>query len=81
MNLQNGKMFASKFVGTRPSSYEKRIYRAAVSQRLRNTVLNGTDGQTDRYGGTDSCFSQFHESTQTWKQYFGRKGCPSRSTN
>jgi len=49
--------------------------------RLRNTVLNGTDGQTDRYGGTDSCFSQFHESTQTWKQYFGRKGCPSRSTN
>jgi hypothetical protein len=30
-----GKVFASKFVGTGPSSYEKRIYRAAVSQRLR----------------------------------------------
>jgi len=29
----------SKFVGTGPSSYEKRIYQAAVSQRLRNTVL------------------------------------------
>jgi len=29
----------SKFVGTGPSSYEKRIYRAAVSQRLRNTGL------------------------------------------
>ena len=32
-----GKVFTSKFVGTGPSSYEKRIYRAAVSQRLRNT--------------------------------------------
>jgi len=37
MNLKNGKVFTSKFVGTGPSSYEKRIYRAAVSQRLRNT--------------------------------------------
>jgi len=34
-----GKLFTSKFVGTGPSSYEKRIYRAAVSQRLRNTAL------------------------------------------
>ena len=32
-------VFTSKFVGTGPSSYEKRIYRAAVSQRLRNTAL------------------------------------------
>jgi hypothetical protein len=32
-----GKVFTSKFVGTRPSSYKKRIYWAAVSQRLRNT--------------------------------------------
>jgi len=29
----------STSVGTGPSSYEKRIYRAAVSQRLRNTGL------------------------------------------
>ena len=36
---KNGKVFTSKFVGTGPSSYEKRIYRAAVSQRLRNTDL------------------------------------------
>ena len=36
---KNGKVFASKFVGTGPSSYEKIIYRAAVSQRLRNTDL------------------------------------------
>jgi hypothetical protein len=41
MNLQKiGKVFTSKFVGTGPSSYEERIYGAAVSQRLRNTVLN-----------------------------------------
>ena len=38
---KNGKVFTSKFVGTGPSSYEKRIYRAAVSQRLRNTALEG----------------------------------------
>jgi len=29
----------SKFVGTGPSPYEKRIYRAAVPRRLRNTGL------------------------------------------
>ena len=32
------KVFMSKFVGTGPSSYEKRIYRVAVSQRLRSTA-------------------------------------------
>jgi len=35
-----GNVFTSKSVGTWPSSYEKRIYRTAVSQRLRNTVLD-----------------------------------------
>jgi hypothetical protein len=39
MNLQNGKVFTSESVETGPSSYEKRIYRDAVSHRLRNTVL------------------------------------------
>ena len=34
-----GKVFTSKSVGTRPSSYEKRIYGVAVSQRLRNTAV------------------------------------------
>ena len=34
-----GTVFTNKSVGTGPSSYEKRIYRAAVSQRLRNTAL------------------------------------------
>ena len=32
---KTGKVFTSKIVGTGPSSYEKRIYRAAVSQNLR----------------------------------------------
>jgi hypothetical protein len=36
-----GKAFTSEFVGNGPSSYKKRIYRAAVSQRLRNTALSG----------------------------------------
>jgi len=35
-----GKVLTSTFVGTGPSSYEKRIYRTAVSQRLRNTALD-----------------------------------------
>jgi len=40
-----GKVFTSKFVGTGPSSYEKRIYRPAVSRRLRNTGLYDRVGQ------------------------------------
>jgi len=40
MNLKKiRRVFTSKFVGTGPSSYKKRIYRAAVSQRLRKTAL------------------------------------------
>ena len=40
MNLKIiGKVFTSKSVGTGPSSYGKRIYRAAVSQRLRDTAV------------------------------------------
>jgi len=41
-----GKVLASKSFGTGPSSYEKKIYRASVSQRLRNTAV-GND--TFRY--------------------------------
>jgi len=40
--LKNGKVFTSKFVGIGPSSYEKRIYRAAVSQKLGNFALDDT---------------------------------------
>jgi len=42
MNLKFGKVFTSKFVGTGPSSYKKRIYRAAVSQMLRNIDLRAS---------------------------------------
>ena len=42
---KNGKIFTSKFVGTGPSSYKKRIYRAAVSQRLRNTGILHDEAQ------------------------------------
>jgi len=46
MNLKKiGKAFTSKFVGTGHSSYEKRIYRAAVSQRLTNTGLEDNIAQ------------------------------------
>ena len=38
---KNWKVITNKFVWTGPSSYKKRIYRAAVSQRLRNTGLEG----------------------------------------
>jgi hypothetical protein len=43
MNLKKiGKVFTSKFLGTGPSSLKKKIYRAAVSQRLRNIALEET---------------------------------------
>jgi len=37
---KNGKVLTSKSVWTGPLSYEKRIYRTAVSQSLRNTVVH-----------------------------------------
>jgi len=41
MNLKKiGKVLMRISVGTGPLSYEKRIYRATVSQRLRNTDLH-----------------------------------------
>jgi len=54
MNLKKkiGKLFTSKFVGTGPSSYKKRIYRAAVLQRWRNTALwhRSDPGHRSRFG-------------------------------
>jgi len=35
-----GKVLTSKSVGTGPSSYEKRIYQAAVSQKLSNAGVD-----------------------------------------
>jgi hypothetical protein len=37
---KTGKVFTSKFVGTGPSSYKKKNLLAAVSKRLRTTVLD-----------------------------------------
>jgi len=52
MNLKkNGKVFTSKFVGTGPSAYEKRIYWAAVSQRLRNTDLERSREISKQFSG------------------------------
>jgi hypothetical protein len=36
---KDGKVSTSKSVETGPSSYEKIIYQAAVSQRFRNTAV------------------------------------------
>jgi len=44
---RNGKVFTSKYVGTVPLSYEKRIYQAAVSPRLRNSGLDNQCGTED----------------------------------
>ena len=47
MNLKKiGNVITSKSVGTGPSSYENRIYRPAVLQRLRNIAL---DCMCDKY--------------------------------
>ena len=60
MNLKKiGMVFTSKFFGTGPSSYEKRIYRAAVSQRLRNSGLD--------HGHIPESF--FFRGTQSIKQF------------
>ena len=40
-------VLTSKSVGTGPSSCENRIYRAAVSQRPRNTGLEGARNVVD----------------------------------
>ena len=51
---KNGKVFTSKFVGIGPSSYGKRIYRAAVSQRFRNTALLDMSAATTGIAGPTS---------------------------
>jgi hypothetical protein len=51
LKKKNGKVFTSKFVGAAPSSYKKRIYRAAVSQSLRNNGVyfnNWTSNKTQK---------------------------------
>jgi len=49
-----GKVVTSKPVGTGPSSYEKRICPAAVSQRLRNTDLDNTEKNFSNLPGSQT---------------------------
>jgi len=69
---KNGNVFTSKFVRTGPSSCEKRIYRAAVSQRLKNTVLHnksGTNKLSKNVGETSKFYApeEWHEPRSTVK--------------
>ena len=68
------KALTSKSVGTEPSSYEKRIYRAAVSQRLRNAVLRemstrgiSCGGKGGRCIGPCASFLLILGITSSWK--------------
>ena len=55
-----GKVLTSKSVGIGPSSYEKRIYRTAVSQRLRNTGLKGKSDSVMPQRHTGAAEVYFH---------------------
>ena len=75
LKKKNGKVYTSKFVGTGSSSYEKRIYRAAVSQKLRNTA---TGHQKQNSGEASSaimlqtfCKTQVNEGTQSHTEQHG----------
>jgi hypothetical protein len=53
---KTGMVFTSKFGRNGPSSYEKIIYRAAVSRRLRNTALEGPTGNAETQGELHAIF-------------------------
>jgi len=63
-----GKVFTSKFVGTGPSSYKKRIYQAAVSQRLRNTTVMCLSLTAISSQNNDNCNSLQHLLTAQQQQ-------------
>jgi hypothetical protein len=57
MNFKKtGKIMTNTFVGTGPSYYKKRIYRAAVSQRLRNTAVEKTEPKFRLHTGGKNIF-------------------------
>jgi len=68
---KNGKVFTSKYVVTGPSSYEKRIYRAAVSHRLRNTALDHWN-RPQSYLVHHIFVHTARLNTVRWKLYSGR---------
>jgi hypothetical protein len=56
MTGHNNCLQADYLLGPGPSSYKKRIYRAVVSQRLRNTALENGSKKTLNYcRAGDSC--------------------------
>jgi len=58
MNFKKiGRILTSKFVGTGPSSYEKRIYWAAVSRRLRNTGIYNSSHSMSSWKALDFAFT------------------------
>jgi len=61
MNLKKfGKVFTSKSVGTAPSSYKKKVYQAAVSQRLRNAAINERGSRTNYvHSSISHCILEF----------------------
>jgi len=80
-----GKVFTSKFVGTGPSSYTKRIYWAAFSQRLRNTALDCvvqlvvccTQYVVGRWSGNGRTPLPDHRPATYWVQHI--KSCTAQS--
>ena len=58
MNLKKWKGI---YVGTGPSSYEKRVYLAAVSQRLRNTDIYDKESHGKAMGFKSFKSSNEHE--------------------
>jgi hypothetical protein len=89
MNLkENEKVFTSKFVGTGPSSYEeKRIYRAAVSQRLRNIALDYLclaiirPDPTAHYSGQSRIYCSKYMSSKNILQSINIVGCSDVNDN
>jgi len=71
MNLKFGNVLTSKSVGTGPSSYEKRIYRAAVSQRLRNNDLYHLTGQVGFIAPETNLGKRVKPDRKSWSSIFG----------
>ena len=75
--MKNGKVFTNKFVGTGPSSFEKRIYLAAVSRRLKaekhcsrgcvSGCLNATSALMSSDKRSEDYFGKFAGKSHSWR--------------
>ena len=69
LKKKNGKLLTSKYVGTGPSSFKKKIiYEVAVLQRLRNTALKYLDW---RVGLVVICFDRLRENGTPVSKHIG----------